>query len=76
MCEKFCDIWANIAAQIASEGPGFGPIDLCVNQNIPRNIYILLKPQTVTVCCVDAERLVHKLEFFEKRKTEGIRTDD
>ena len=33
MCEKFCGIWANIAAQIASEAPiGFGPIEVRVKQ--------------------------------------------
>ena len=26
MCEKFCGIWANIAAQIASKPTGFRPI--------------------------------------------------
>ena len=36
MCEKFCDIWANIAAPIASEAPRFRAMDLHVNQNILR----------------------------------------
>ena len=35
MCEKLnCGILTNIAAQIGSEAPGFGPIDVRVNLKI------------------------------------------
>ena len=60
MCEKFCGIWANIAAQIASEAKDSGPLTCrhCRVNQIPHEIYIIKSPNGVPGA---AQRLVHKL---------------
>ena len=39
MCEKFCGIWANIAAQIASEALRIQPHRHACKSNFPQNLY-------------------------------------